>query len=150
MEGIKVSISPMQGKILQNEGYTASEVEYINDAKDAKGAPQPLIDIDSPAWIAARQAHKEFIAELRRLSPGASNKKIEAILNTAISQSGTSPFDFLKREYSRANKDNKPINYIEAQRTRAASRINNLSTTAQHIMWNEKRRKERLQNKEVK
>ena len=90
---------------LYEAGFTAKEISELSGAVTPTGAPQPLIDLNSPAWQSTLTTRRNFTNQLRATYYRVHRKELTRIVHDKIVNQWykkglkKSPFDWLKISY---------------------------------------------------
>ena len=113
-----MSISQKDAEQLRHAGFLESEIMELAEAKTMKGADQPPINLDGPAWQAVLHSRREWW--LDKFDRGWTEDEITSELQNYYKRDKRrNPFDFLRAEY----KSPKKADYMGIIRKRAAAQI---------------------------
>lgn len=113
-----MTISQSDAELLASAGFTNREIMELANAKTLKGADQPPININSPAWQRVLESRRQWWTD--KLERGwEEGDIIREIENYYKRDEKRTPFDFLRAEY----RPPKRIDYMEAIRRRHQAQI---------------------------
>ncbi len=108
-----MSISMYDADRLRNMGFLDYEIEAIANATDPEGKPQPVINLETDAWVAAMENRRAWWDD--KVAKGWEEEVIiNEIMRYYDRDKKRNPWDFLKAEY----RPPKRIDYWQGIRAR--------------------------------